>query len=314
MNNSNKNEAIEVVYDAMENKSYEFLSEAVINANIGNKKLSSSDTILKILPVRFCEGKKPNNNAEIGFNISEICRTPSELTEKIVIFVDGERLEVNAIRDYIQEKQKLYFSPEQIIGLDPGAQLDSETRTIDFLLQPEDIKRIAEAKDVGVYIDSNDLHDANGGDIQFRGDNGSFQIEGIQGVMKRAYHYFVDETCYADYCESFLERKQKLVAEEKKYIKEETQRLVQELKQNAENNKQAKEEVVKNWYKQRNKYLIILAASIGLGIILGILEDSVELPWWTTFVPGIGFIYSTFELFSIGAIGGGKDDGAGGEG
>ena len=137
MNNSNKNEAIEVVYDAMENKSYEFLSEAVINANIGNKKLSSSDTILKILPVRFCEGKKPNNNAEIGFNISEICRTPSELTEKIVIFVDGERLDVKTIRDYIQEKHEFYFSPEQIIGLNPGAQLKSKMRSIDFLLQPK---------------------------------------------------------------------------------------------------------------------------------------------------------------------------------
>jgi len=298
MDNSNKIEAVEVVYDALKNKTYEFLGNAVINANIGGKKLGLSDEIMQILPARYYDGKEPDNNTEIGFCISEIALSPSEPTEKIVILIDGERLEIEPSGDSIQDKQTRDFSAEEIIGLDPVARITTEARLIDFSLQPNDIKRIAEAKDVGLYIDANDLYDVNGGDINFRRGNGSFQIEGIQGVMKRAYHYFVNETYYVDYCASYLEKKQELIDKEIKWMKEETEKIEQEEKEEEE-----------RWYRARRKYLIILLVSVVLFVLGCIIEISfdVDLPWWFALVVVGGFFYSTFELYSIGAWGGGGD-------
>lgn len=298
MDNSNKIEAVEVVYDALKNKTYEFLGNAIINANIGGKKLGLSDEIIQILPARYYDGKEPDNNTEIGFCISEIALSPSEPTEKIVVLIDGERLEIEPSSDRIQDKQTRDFSAEEIIGLDPVARIATEARLIDFSLQPNDIKRIAEAQNVGLYIDANDLYDVNGGNINFRRGNGVFQIEGIQGVMKRAYHYFVDETCYVDYCASFLERKQELIDEEMKWMKEETKKIEQE---------EIEEE--ERWYRARRKYLIILLITVGLFILDVILEGffEIDLPWWLGLVMAGGFFYSTFELYSIGAWGGGGD-------
>lgn len=215
------------------------------------------------------------------------------LLKKIVIIIDGERMEVEATSDAVLEKEEYPVSPAEIKGLNPCAMIDLRRRVIEFTLQPEGIKRIAEAKDVGVYIDSDNLYDANGGDIQFRDGKGSFQIEGIQGAMKRTYHYFVDENCYSDYCSSFLERKQKLLAEEEKWVEGERQKRKQEEKEEEE-----------LWYKARKKYLIILAVSVGLFIIGCILEVAFnyEGPTWLLLLEFGGFLYSGYKLLDMYGI------------
>ncbi|MBQ8957149.1 MAG: hypothetical protein IJ057_01385 [Bacteroidales bacterium] len=202
-------------------------------------------------------------------------------------------MEVEATSDAVLEKEEYPVSPAEIKGLNPCAMIDLRRRVIEFTLQPEGIKRIAEAKDVGVYIDSDNLYDANGGDIQFRDGKGSFQIEGIQGAMKRTYHYFVDENCYSDYCSSFLERKQKLLAEEEKWVEGERQKRKQEEKEEEE-----------LWYKARKKYLIILAVSVGLFIIGCILEVAFnyEGPTWLLLLEFGGFLYSGYKLLDMYGI------------
>ena len=126
--------------------------------------------------------------------------------------------------------------------------------------------------------------------------------------MKRTYHYFVDETCYADYCESFLERRQKLVAEEKKWLKEEKQRLVQEIKQQVQEKKAEEEAETELWYKTRRKYLIMLISS------LVIIVFCVLIGWdsWLIAVAALLMLYSGFRLYSIGAIDDGNNE-VGGE-
>lgn len=293
MDNTNTKNAIEVEYDALRNETTEILDDSVINANIGRKKFGLSDTIMLLQLARYYEGKEPNNNANLLFGINEITRTPSKPTRKIVILIDGERMEVEAAGDYVCDKEERPISPAEINGLNPCAMIDFERRTIEFTLQPEDIKRIAEAKDVGLYIDSDNMYDANGGDIQFRGGKGSFQIEGIQGAMKRAYHYFVDENCYADYCSAFLERKQKLLAEEEKWVEGERQKRKQEEKEEEE-----------LWLKERKKYLIILAISVGL-FILGIILEAAfnyEGPTWFLLLIVGGFLYSGYKLLDMYGI------------
>lgn len=292
MEKSNKIDAIEVEYDALKNETMEILDDSVINANIGRKKLGLSDTIMLLQIARYYEGKELNNNANLLFGINEITRTPSKPTRKIVILIDGERMEIDATGDYFCNKEERPISPAEINGLDPCAIIDLERRAIEFTLQPEDIKRIAEAKDVGVYIDSEKLYDVNGGDTQFRNVKGSFQIEGIQGAMKRAYHYFVDETCYADYCSSFLERKQRLLAEEEKWVEGERQKRKQEEKEEEE-----------LWLKERKKYLIILAVSVGLFVLGIILEAAFDYaPMWLTLVTVGGFFYSGYKLLDMYGI------------
>lgn len=293
MEKSNKIDAIEVEYDALKNETMEILDDSVINANIGRKKLGLSDTIMLLQIARYYEGKELNNNANLLFGINEITRTPSKQTRKIVILIDGERMEIDAAGDYVCNKEERPISPVEINGIDPCAIIDLERRAIEFTLQPEDIKRIAEAKDVGVYIDSEKLYDVNGGDTQFRNVKGSFQIEGIQGAMKRAYHYFVDENCYSDYCSSFLERKQRLLAEEEKWVEAERQKRKQEEKEEEE-----------LWLKERKKYLIILAASVGLFILGTILEAAFDylLPGWVSLVEVGGFFYSGYKLLDMYGI------------
>ena len=287
MEKSNKIDAIEVEYDALKNETMEILDDSVINANIGRKKLGLSDTIMLLQIARYYEGKELNNNANLLFGINEITRTPSKPTRKIVILIDGERMEIDATGDNVCNKEERPISPVEINGIDPCAIIDLERRAIEFTLQPEDIKRIAEAKDVGVYIDSEKLYDVNGGDTQFRNVKGSFQIEGIQGAMKRAYHYFVDENCYPDYCSSFLERKQRLLAEEEKWVEAERQKRKQEEKEEEE-----------AWYRVRKRNLIILVASI-VFIVFCVL-----IGWdtWLIMVAAGGFVYSAYKLLDMYGI------------
>lgn len=299
-NSNNKNEYVNVQYNAMEDKTYEVLDRSVIKADIGSQNLSLSDTIMEFLSSRITKGKKPNDIVDILFSLNVYTLNPTEPTDKIVILVDSERLEVDTMSDEVEGTKEVSFLPEEMIGLEPGEQLVAEHRGIWFALQPEDIKRIAEAKDVGLYIDSSTLHDANGGDFKFRNGQGSFQIEGLQGAMKRAYHFFVDETCYEDYCNSYYERAKKVRAKLAAPIKE---------REKKRQEKETEEEEL--WYRMRRKYLIILLITVGLIILGWILEGAFDfdIPVWFTWVIVGGLFYSTFKLYSIGAWGGDGDDG-----
>ncbi len=286
-------------YDALANKTYETLDRSVFNADIGNPKLGLSDTIREILPTRIFIGEKPDNESEIIFFIQEYTLNPSKPTNKIVILIDGERLEVSTLEDSVHETKKIGFLPEEMIGLEPGERLVTEHRSITFVLEPEDIKRIAEAKNVGLYLDASTLHDANGGDFKFRNGRGSFQIEGLQGAMKRAYHFFVDETCYVEYCNSYYEKAKSVRAELALGIEERKQKEAQ---------KEIDEERL--WYKIRNKYLIILAILVGI-FILGCILDSafdIVLPTWSLWIIVLGGFYCIYRLYCIGAIFGGVDN------
>ncbi|MBR7022127.1 MAG: hypothetical protein IKI09_01470 [Bacteroidales bacterium] len=295
MNNSNKNDAIEVMYHALNNKTYEFLDEAVIHADIMNKNgLSSLDTIIDLKTIRYYDGKELNQDAKIGFNIVFVFPLRSEPTNKIVIMIDGERLEIDTMHDDFFGKKETELPPGTIIGMNPRISIDSNTRSIDFTLQPNDIKRIAEANDVGLYVDSMTLYDVNGGEKKYRKNDKHFQIEGIQGAMKRAYHYFVDETCYVDYCASYLKKKQKVLAEEEKRENAEKQKQEQLILQQ----EQAEQEAIARWYRNRNITIVVLVLSI-VAIILGYFVESL---WWLIFVSIFGISFSWQHLKNLHGV------------
>ena len=294
MDNSNhKNEYVKVQYNAMEDKTYETLDRSVIMADIGSQKLSLSDTIMEFLSCRLTKGKKPNDIVEILFSLNVYTLNSTEPTDKIVLLVDGERLEVNTMSDEVEGTKEISFLPEEMIGLEPGEQFVAEIRGIWFALQPEDIKRIADAKDVKLYIDATTLHDVNGGAIKFRNGNGSFQIEGLQGAMKRAYHFFVDETCYEDYCNSYYERAKKVRAE-----------LAAPIEERERKRKEKETEEEELWYKIRRRNLIILLASIAFIVLCVIIGWDT----WLIIAAGVLGLYGLYRLYSIGAIRGSEDD------
>ena len=299
MNKPNNN-AIEVKYDGIKNITYEFLEKGVISADIGNPNLSVSDTIISITPVRYYEGKVLNDSTKIGFRIT--ITGPNDYVsnfyyhiEKIVFVFDEERLEVVLGEEGSENAEEYTFSQTEIVGLNKTNVLSHveykhewDDGWKDFVLQPADIKRIAEAHEVGMYIDAFTLTDANGGTVNFRNGGGSFQIEGIQGAMKRAFHYFVDETCYEDYISIFAENKKKALKKEKQKIeaerkKQEQQRILQE---------QEEQEEIELWRKSRNRTLIILVVSLVFIVIGGIAP-------FFLFVGFAGGSYSIIKLILL---------------
>lgn len=310
MNQSNNN-PIEVKYDGIKNITYEFLEKGVINANIGNPNLSVSDTIISITPMRYYEGKVLNDNAKIGFRIA--ITGPEDYVsnffyhiEKMVIVFDEERLEVEFGEKGSENAEEYAFSQTEIVGLNKTNVLphlkykhEWDDGWKDFVIQPDDIKRIAEAHEVGMYIDAFTLTDANGGDISFRDGGGSFHIEGIQGAMKRAYHYFVDETCYEDYISSFIENKQKALKKEKQRIEAERKEQEQLILQQ----EQAEQEEIAHWRKKRNRNLIVLVVSIAL-FIIGCFTDDLE--WLAIIAPLVGFVVLARLLMLYGYTGDGS--------
>ncbi len=194
--NRTANNAIKVKYDGMNNITYECLKRGVIYADIGFDK---ADLVMDIVPARHYEGKTPNGEAKIGFVISikfnSVC---PELQNKVVFEIDGERMEMEASEERISKHsyrafdEECNYSSEEITGINGYAVNNTVYFNMMFDLQPKDIQRIAEAKNVCIYFDSNGEYNVNGGTIALRNGNGSCQIEGIQWAMKRAYHYFVD--------------------------------------------------------------------------------------------------------------------------
>lgn len=285
MNKSNIDEAIEVRYDAYEDETSEFLDYAIINADIANMIPFPQDKILEILPFCSYQGKKRPNEINVSFRITEYSGTPTKPTNKLVFLIDGEELEIETYNDQLGKKQRFSFTPESIIGIGRVA-FPKNMRIIEFSLSNKDIKRIADSQDVSVYLNPTTPDDANGGTFKFRNIKGNFQIEGIQGAMKRAYHYFVDENYYVDYCASFLERKHKILEEEKLRIEKEKQKREQQrIQQEQLRMQQEQERILLEQEEQKNverkdkkflRALIILVASIVL-FIIGIFFVNITL-------------------------------------
>lgn len=314
--NKTTNNAIEVKYDGIKNITYEFLEKGVINADIRNPNLSVSDTIIDITPMRYYEGKMLNDSAKIGFRITvtglyEIGGTHEEElmskfafhSAKIVFVADEERIEVDFGEKGSQNKKEYVFSEIEIAGLknksvfakQRGRKWDDAWK--DIVLQPDDIKRLAEAKNIGVYIDAYNLLDANGGAINFRDGGGSFQIEGIQGAMKRAYHYFVDETCYEDYISSFIENKQKALKKEKQRIEAERKEQEQLILQQ----EQAEQEEIARWRKKRNITLFFLVVSIVM-VIIGVSGSMTGVKAWLGIIGMLGVFLGVGLLMNLYGI------------
>ena len=264
-------DAIEIKYDGMDNTTYECLKRGVIYADIGCDR---SDMVIDIVPARYYKGKTNNDDAKIGFTIStKCCATSPEFQDKIVFDIDGERLVVEAHHDYVRwghyeafDKENSYSS-EEINGINSYRIDVFRFCKLNFDLQPDDIKRIAEAKNVCVYFDSDSSYDVNGGSFEAR--NGwLLLIEGIQGVMKRAYYYFVDGSCYANYVKEYKEEKQRI---------ENDKKIMEELRMQLEQEEQIREQKkVERKDKRFLIALIILVASI-VSFIVGLIFVSIGL-------------------------------------
>lgn len=304
MNNSNQNGALEVKYDAFHDETTEIVPYAVIYVYYEG---GTDDVILEIGGERSYKGKAFTGDCSMVFHITEHCDHPSKPTNKIVFLIDGERLEVETTNDLLNDGDQCAFSHHVIDGWEDVLDWYSDTstiRTMDINFTTEDIKRIANAKDVKVYLDSKTLYDANGGKIEFIDDDDDvyslrIKIEGIQGFMKRVYHYFVDDACYADYCTPFLEREQKLVDETEQWIK--TEEKKQEQKRQAMEQEEIEEE--ERWYRARRRNIIIIIASIIITFLCGFFGDLD----WIGAIAGVIIFVCGFRLYSIGAIGGGGD-------
>ncbi len=300
MDNSNKNEALEVRYDALKDETSEIIDYAIFNADFDSKEFNSEgDVILEIGGGRTYKGQEFIGEANMVLYITEHSDEPSKPTNKIVILIDGKRLEVETTDDQLVEDDECQFTPLSIVGMGNELEWCSNIRTMGVSFRVEDIKRIADAKDVKVYIDSETLYDANGGSINFRNDDGCFQIEGLQGFMKRVYHYFVDETCYVDYCASYLEKKQKVLVEVEKWVESENKRMEQKRKKI----EQEEIEEEERWYRARRRNIIIIIASIIITFLCGFFWDLD----WIGAIAGVIIFVCGFRLYSIGAIGGGGD-------
>lgn len=293
MEKKSDNNAIEVTYDGMENITYEKLKRGVIYADIG---CDGSDMVMDILPARHYEGKTRSDDAKIGFTISaKCCDVSPSFQDKIVFDIDGERLKVDAHTGHVSKyncrtfTNECTYSSDEIIGM-KGYKFNDGAVGFDqivFDLQPDDIKRIAEAKNVDIYFDSDGVYNANGGSVNSRNGYGKLQIEGIQGVMKRAYHHFVDETCYADYCES----KQKAIKKEKQRVEAEKKQQEQKRIAQKQAEAQAQQEAVEREQKASKRRLTVFLISLVLLIIGFILFFSdVEGGLWLVIPSGIAII------------------------
>ena len=292
MEKKSNNNAIEVTYDGMENITYEKLKRGVIYADIG---CDSSDMVMDILPARHYVGKTRSDDAKIGFTIStKCCATSPWFQDKIVFDIDGERLEVES-PNHGRESKNYYkafdeensYSAEEINGFNSYRINVSSIGKVIFDLQPDDIKRIAEAKNVDLYLDSDGAYNVNGGSVNARNGYGKLQIEGIQGVMKRAYHHFVDETCYADYCEN----KQKAIKKEKQRVEAEKKQKEQMRIAQEQAEAQAQQEAVEREQKASKRRLTVFLISLVL-LIIGfiLLFSDVEGGLWLVIPSGIAII------------------------
>lgn len=297
MKNAIWKDAIKTKYDGIKNiTSVVLIDNAVIGASILDETCcmyeepDSENYICLMESAKLCDGNTCDNDGKIGFIIRFFpgYMVDNKDHDSLVFIIDGERAESEAMSK-VQESHDIELSellPSTIIsGVYPD-DYGVDERMVVTTLSVEEIKRIAEAKNVSLYVDSSFLIEVNGGEIQFAESDGSFQIEGIQGFMKRVYHFFVDETCYTDYCNSFYEKKRKIVEDEQKKEKQEE---IEREKQEQEDYEYA--------IKIRNIFIVVLF----LSILLLVLHYSCgwESYFWTMLLP---LITGGFSILKIGRL------------
>ena len=288
-----RQKAISKKYDGIHDFTLETLLPcAVISAKLPNKEcedFSVSHFYCSIITKHICCGENHEKYADQDFVSFEFSITKEYLRDypqldKIVFVVDGERLPLRFGNKSIEDIQ---ITPDNFrhfnsgfSGLFPDKDSDYKHNAVRCTfttgMLPENIKLIAEAQSVSIYLDPEWLIDANGGDIPFTKGEGSFQIEGIQGLMKRAYHFFVDETCYTDYCQAFYEERRERSEQIKKQHEIEEQ------------------EGYENAIKLRNILLVVLVVSVLL-IILNLSYDWGDA-FFTLILPLIAGGYSVYKL------------------
>lgn len=289
-----RQEAVRKKYNGISDVTIEtLLPRAVISAKLPNKEcedFSVSHFTCSMIAQRGCFGANydgENANKDVAFvelSILKECLRDYPQLDKMVFVVDDERFPLT-ISDKSEIKE-LTHTPhsfglnEGFSGLypdkDSGYKYYAVYRTYMVGMPPELIKKIAEAQSVSIYLDPEWLIDANGGDIPFTNGEGSFQIEGIQGLMKRAYHFFVDETCYTDYCQAFYEERRERSEQIKKQHEIEEQ------------------EGYENAIKLRNILFVILFVSVLL-IILNLSCDWGDA-FFTLILPLIAGGYSVYKI------------------
>lgn len=288
-----RQEAISKKYDGIQDITLEtLLPRAVVSATLPNKgceDFSVKHYVCDMIAKHGCFGKDNEENANKEVIIVELNVLKEYLldfsSDKIVFIIDGERMPLEiAKKSMIEDFQ---ITPDYFIhfnngffGLSPDEDSDYKFyavhRCFTLGLTPELIKKISDAQNVSIYLDPEWLIDANGGIIPFTKDEGSFQIEGIQGFMKRVYHFFVDETCYTEYCESFYEERRKRSEQIKKKLEKE------------------KKEDHEYAIKLRNILFVVLFVSVLL-IILNLSCDW-DSTFWTLILPLIAGGYSVYKL------------------
>jgi hypothetical protein len=223
--------------------------------------------------------------------------------DKVTFVIDGKRVDLDARSEYwdlgLEEIKTLKYEGIRKVVMrgnvvtingwdnehwDPNDYFcllneDSDIRSVATVIPNELIEFIAEAESVSMYVDSSELIDVNGGHKNFEDENGSFEIEGIQGFMKRVYHFFIDDSCYTDYCLAFYDKKTKAAEKREQVVEQKAEREEQE----------AYDEAI----KLRNIYLVVTALSLLL-LILGL-----SFEWgffWSILLPVIGGGYSIFNI------------------
>lgn len=305
-------EAVKTEYNGIKDHTSERLSDkAIIGARLKNEKCdftSSFDYVLGIDADRDYDGRVADKTAKISMSLSFIKASVwSEKLDRMVYLIDGERVEhkLKSVTDVSEKKSvdsmatctvflgsynNTIITGVNTDGIHPANNAEIKTLYLDFTA--EEIKRLADAKDVIAYIDSQSSIDANGGTIKFDNGKGSFHIEGIQGFMKRVYHFFVDDTCYTDYVAEYYENKKqilKAIKEKKKAEREQSDKEIEEL--------------VNRWTRQRNRNLILLVFSVVFFIFICII-DMYELTW----IPIITGFWSFFRLVALHGGGSTDDD------
>ena len=305
MKDTLREEAVEVKYNGFENTTKEDLkNDAIINAVINDINFPNrNDRLLSVQAFRSFEGKECTENDTMLFVfylfVNSDKNNDQQEYEKVTFVIDGQRVEIAAQSkylsmgniDYLKIRKKVirgnvitidnweseHWEPNDYIC---DSQCESaDMRRVATAIPDELIRIIAESENVSMYVDSSELIDVNGGYKKTEDLNTKFEIEGIQGFMKRVYHFFIDDSCYTDYCLSFYDKKTKTA-----------QKRERELEQKAERDEQAAHEEA---MKLRNIFLVVLALSL-LILILGLC-----LEWgffWSILLPVIGGGYSIFNI------------------
>ena len=295
--------ALEKKYNGMNNRTEEILKPgSVLCAKLSNcimpiggstLHMFENDEICEMRVLYYYDGKERVEPADELVISGMLIRGSSfslvEDSNVIVLEIDGERIECKKAR--IKSKDKGSWEPTIAFNFNDGVNEYTNAYGIifGFALEFEYIKKIAEANNVLMYIDSGEAINLDGGVFNFL-NRGNYQIEGIQGLMKRAYHFFVDETCYTDYCVAFYNQERHGMVglyEINKKRKEEYDRK----------KKQEEQENYESAIKLRNILFVVLFVSVLL-IILNLSCDW-DSTFWTLILPLIAGGYSVYKLGNL---------------